>query len=58
MVNIRYLNNGVTNYTRHTVMVLSAGPNGLFDTPYRDNVYDEEVGGDDVGYIIRSSEPQ
>ena len=58
VVNIRYLNNGVTNYTRHTVMVLSAGPNGLFDTPYRDNVYDEEVGGDDVGYIIRSSEPQ
>ena len=58
VVNIRYMNTGVANYTRHTVLVLSAGPNRLFDTPYQDNTFDEEIGGDDVGYIIRSSDPQ
>ncbi|MBN2071082.1 MAG: type II secretion system protein GspG [Candidatus Krumholzibacteriota bacterium] len=58
VVNVRFLNNTVANYDRHNVMVLSAGPNGVFDTAFQNNTYDEEIGGDDVGYIIRSSTPQ
>jgi prepilin-type N-terminal cleavage/methylation domain-containing protein len=58
VVNIRYMNNGVNNYTRHAVMVLSAGPNGLFETSFQDGNYEEQIGGDDVGYILRPAEQQ
>ncbi len=58
VVNIRYMNNAVNNYTRHSVMVLSAGPNGLFETTFQDAAFDEVIGGDDVGYVIRPSEIQ
>ncbi len=58
VVNVRYMNTRINNYERHAVLVLSAGPNNLFDTPYQDATFDEIIGGDDVGYIIRSSDPQ
>ncbi len=58
VVNIRFVNSTVTDYKRHNVMVLSAGPDGLFQTPFHSNTFDESIGGDDIGYIIRGSEPQ
>lgn len=56
VVNVRYLNTGVANYERHAVIVLSAGPNEVFETPFQDATFDEQIGGDDVGYILRPSE--
>ncbi|MBN1163643.1 MAG: type II secretion system protein GspG [Candidatus Krumholzibacteriota bacterium] len=58
VVNIRFVNAQIADYTRHNVMVLSAGPNGVFETPYADVTFNEEIGGDDVGYIIRGSVPE
>ncbi|MBN2170466.1 MAG: type II secretion system protein GspG [Candidatus Krumholzibacteriota bacterium] len=46
---------GTENFDRHNVMVLSAGPNGIFETDFADDAFDEEPGGDDVGYVIRGS---
>ncbi len=58
VVNVRFVNSGISNYERHNVMVISAGPNGVFDTPFHDQTFDEVVGGDDIGYVIRSAEPE
>jgi prepilin-type N-terminal cleavage/methylation domain-containing protein len=57
VVNIRYGMPVVTgstteDYNRHNVMVLSSGPNKLFETPMRDTAHDEAIGGDDIGYIF------
>ena len=56
VVNIRYANTGLGVHNRHNVMVLSAGPNQLFDTSYSDNTHNEQVSGDDIGYLIRGAE--
>jgi type II secretory pathway pseudopilin PulG len=59
VVNVRYAHPrtsgpwAVAN-DRHTVMVLSAGPNKTFETPFDDGAYHESFGGDDIGYIVRS----
>jgi prepilin-type N-terminal cleavage/methylation domain-containing protein len=52
VVNVRYLPNG--NYggtVRHKTIVLSAGPDGVWQTPFSDTVT-EEVMGDDIGHIL------
>ncbi len=54
-VNIHYTRMDRPNYTRHNVMVLSAGPNRVFETSFTDNEYAEAFGGDDIGYNIRKS---
>jgi prepilin-type N-terminal cleavage/methylation domain-containing protein len=58
VVNIRYMNSTIENYDRHSVMVLSAGPNQIFETTYDDAVTEETIGGDDIGHIIRSAQPE
>lgn len=58
VVNIRFVNSAVNDYERHNVMVLSAGPDGVFSTPFSNNAHDEELGGDDVGYVVRSATPR
>jgi prepilin-type N-terminal cleavage/methylation domain-containing protein len=58
--NIRYARgagvNGVTaaEEASHSVFVLSAGPNGLFETSFQDNTALPATGmrGDDVGYLV------
>lgn len=52
VVNVRYLPGG--NYSgaaRHKVIVLSAGPDGEWQTPFSDGET-EDVAGDDIGHII------
>ena len=57
IINVRYgipaiIGSGTENYDMHNLLVLSAGPNKVFETPMSDTSYDEEIGGDDVGYIV------
>ena len=52
VVNARYFPGG--NYAgaiRHKVFVLSAGPNGTWETPFNDTV-SEEILGDDIGTVV------
>jgi len=56
VVNLRYTNTAVGNYERHAVLVVSAGPNQLFETTFDDGSYEEVIGGDDIGYLIRPAE--
>ena len=56
VMNLRYGNPGVTDYLSHTVMVISAGPDGLFNTTFQDAVHNEVVGGDDIAFVIRGSD--
>ena len=58
VVNIHYTRTDNANYARHDVMVLSAGPNQIWETTVADNAYTEEFGGDDIGYVIRGSNHQ
>jgi len=57
--NIRYLSGGnvagvtVAEANNHAVMCLSAGPNGLFNTSFRDNIELQGPGGDDIGWLIQ-----
>jgi prepilin-type N-terminal cleavage/methylation domain-containing protein len=52
VINTRYLPGGDYNGTvRHKVFVLSAGPNGTWETSFNDGVA-EEIWGDDIGAII------
>ena len=52
VVNVRYLPAGrYTGSVRHKVMVLSAGADGLWSTPYSDALT-EAVMGDDIGHVI------
>ncbi|MFH1842650.1 MAG: type II secretion system protein GspG [bacterium] len=53
LVNIRYVDPGVASSDEHNVMVISAGPNQLFDTTYADADLNEQLGGDDIGYFFR-----
>ena len=57
VINVRYgipavVGSGTENYDKHNLLVLSAGPNKMFETPLSDTAYDEEIGGDDVGFIV------
>jgi general secretion pathway protein G len=52
VVNVRYLPGGAYGGTqRHKVLVLSAGPDGRWSTPFSDNTT-EDVQGDDIGHVI------
>ena len=52
VVNARYLPGGIyTGTVRHKVFVLSAGPNGKWETGYSDGST-EEITGDDIGTVI------
>jgi len=52
VVNIRYAPGGAyTGTLRHKVFVLSAGPNGTWETAYNDATV-EEVLGDDIGTVV------
>jgi prepilin-type N-terminal cleavage/methylation domain-containing protein len=50
---------GYRNDAEHNILVLSAGPNGVFETPFGDNssVVHEEIGGDDIGFVVRLARP-
>ena len=52
VVNTRYCPGGrYTGSVRHKVFVLSAGPNGTWETAFSDGVT-EEIAGDDIGYVL------
>lgn len=52
VVNVRYLPGGSYSGTqRHKVMVISAGPDGLWSTPF-DDATTETVQGDDIAHVI------
>jgi len=52
VVNARYFPGGGGNVTnRHKVFVLSAGPNGVWDTAFADGET-EEILGDDIGTLV------
>lgn len=52
VVNARYLPGGEYGGTvRHKVLVLSAGPNGHWETAFDDAVT-EEISGDDIGHVL------
>lgn len=58
VVNVRYAQaalagTGTENYDMHNVLIVSAGPNKIFETPFDDAVYDEQAGGDDIAYVIQ-----
>ena len=61
VINIRYGQAAVTgtlseNYDRHNMMVLSAGPNGLFETILSNADFDESIGGDDIGFVFHGAQ--
>ncbi len=58
VVNIYYGRTDNATFARHNVMVLSAGPNQNFETPFVNSQYNEDFGGDDIGYVIRGSNQQ
>jgi hypothetical protein len=43
------------NNEYHNILVLSAGKNGLFETPFDPSRFAERPGGDDIGFVIRSA---
>jgi len=52
VINARYLPGGrYTGTVRHKVFVLSAGPNGRWETAFNDNT-SEDVNGDDIGFVL------
>ena len=52
VVNVRYLPGGkYTGSVWHKTIVLSAGPDGQWQTPYSD-AQTEEILGDDIGHIM------
>jgi hypothetical protein len=52
VVNVRYLpGGGYSGKTPHRVLVLSAGPDGVWQTSYRDDTT-EAILGDDIGYEV------
>ncbi len=58
VVNVYYARNDVATAPQHNVMVISAGPDGRFQTPFADAQTNEQVSGDDIGYVIRGSNQQ
>ncbi|RLB12088.1 MAG: hypothetical protein DRG39_02820 [Deltaproteobacteria bacterium] len=59
VINARYFpgNPRYTGTVIHTVFVLSAGPNGTWETPFSDSVGvpGEKIRGDDIGWVITMS---
>ncbi len=55
VVNIYYGRTDLATAVTHNVMVLSAGPNRLFETPFADAMTNEQPGGDDINYVIRGA---
>ncbi len=55
VVNIYYGRTDLATAATHNVMVLSAGPNRLFETPFSDAMTNEQPGGDDITYVIRGA---
>jgi len=52
MVNVRYMPGGrYSGSVSHNVMVLSAGPDGRWQTDYNDSVT-EQIRGDDIGTVL------
>jgi len=52
VVNVRFLPGGqYTGANRHKVLVMSAGPDGLWSTPYSDATT-ESILGDDIGHVL------
>lgn len=52
VVNARYYPaGGYTGTVRHKVFVLSAGPNGTWETPF-DDTTTEDIMGDDIGTVV------
>jgi len=52
VLNVRYFPGGrYTGTVRHKVLVLSAGPNGVWETGYSDAAT-EDITGDDIGTVI------
>lgn len=56
VINARYFpgNPRYTGTVTHTVFVLSAGPNGTWETPFDDSTGapDDQIKGDDIGWVI------
>jgi type II secretory pathway pseudopilin PulG len=53
VINARYFPGGrYAGEVRHRVMVLSAGPDGLWETPFSDGSSEESPLGDDIGFVI------
>ena len=53
VINARYFPGGrYAGKLRHRVMVLSAGPDGLWETPFSDGTSEESPLGDDIGFVI------
>lgn len=50
---------GYRNGLEHNIVVVSAGPNGRYETPFGDesSVVREEIGGDDIGFVVRLARP-
>lgn len=50
---------GYRNDLEHNIMLVSAGPNGRYETPFGDetSVVHEEIGGDDIGFVVRLARP-
>lgn len=52
VINTRFLPGGrYTGSVRHKVLVLSAGPNGRWETAFNNNTT-EEINGDDIGFVL------
>ncbi len=60
VINIRYARPSLPgtlseHYNKHNIMVLSAGPNKIFETMMSDSHYDESIGGDDIGFVFNAA---
>ncbi|MCP4549878.1 MAG: prepilin-type N-terminal cleavage/methylation domain-containing protein [bacterium] len=55
IVNIRFAPESTTDNDLHNVMVISAGPNSSFETPFNPNKYNEQIGGDDIGAVFQGA---
>jgi prepilin-type N-terminal cleavage/methylation domain-containing protein len=58
VVNVRYGQAALTgtateDFDMHNLLIVSAGPNKVFETSFDDTVFDEQAGGDDLAYIIQ-----
>jgi prepilin-type N-terminal cleavage/methylation domain-containing protein len=56
VINILYARNDNNAYVQHNVMVISAGPNEVFETSFHDSRANEQIEGDDIGYVMRGAE--
>ena len=50
---------GYRNDILHNILILSAGSNGRFETPFGNasTVVNEQIGGDDIGFVVRQARP-